>query len=171
MPTTCKLIAKTTLGSSATSIDFQNIPATYTDLLVYYSIRGDRSDAIDYMRVRFNGANSDTSHSSRYLTGNGNSVGSGTFSYCWLGPCPANNATSSTFGNGEIYIPNYAGSTNKSLSVTHARENNTTSADLDAIAGLWSSSSAIDRLTIQPVLGSNFVSGSAAYLYGITKSA
>ena len=43
MATTCKLIAKTTLGSDAAEIDFTSIPATYTDLYLVTSIRGTRN--------------------------------------------------------------------------------------------------------------------------------
>lgn len=170
MATTCKLIAKTTLGSAASSIEFTNIPGTYTDLFILTSLRTASSSNGDDTLVRFN--SSTTNYSYRFLSGSGITTSSSSGSVTGaLGPyANANTSTSNTFGNGEIYIPNYAGSTNKSISVTSAMENNATSAVIYAAASLWSDTSAITTVTIVSNTSSNFAANSSAFLYGITKA-
>jgi hypothetical protein len=69
-----------------------------------------------------------------------------------------------------MYVPNYAGSTNKSMSSTGVQETNASGADMGAAASLWSSTDAITQIQILPLTGPNFVSGSSFYLYGITKA-
>lgn len=170
MATTMKLIAKTTLGSDTASTSFTSIPATYDDLLLVISARSSRADTFEVAAARFNGATSDTNHNSRYLLGDGSSASSGTNTYCRLGLIPANTATSSTFGNLEAYIPNYAGSTNKSYSTSAVMENNATLSYIDVVAGLWSSTAAINAIELRLIIGSSFKSGSTFYLYGIKKA-
>ena len=77
-------------------------------------------------------------------------------------------ATSNTFGNSELYIPNYAGSTNKSSSADAVAESNTTTVFAYLNAALWSSTAAITSITLTPDAGgANFVQYSTATLYGI----
>ena len=82
---------------------------------------------------------------------------------------PGASATASTFGNVEYYIPNYAGSNNKSVSVDHVTENNATAAIAALTAGLWSDSAAITSVKITPGSGT-FAQHSSATLYGIKNS-
>ena len=170
MATTMKLIAKVTLGSDSATTSFTDIPATYDDLLLVISARSSRADIFEVAAARFNGAANDTNHSSRYLLGDGSAASSGTNTYARLGLIPANTATSSTFGNLEVYIPNYAGSTNKSYSASSVMENNATTSYIDVMAGLWSNTAAITSIAFHTVLGSNYKSGSTFYLYGIKKA-
>lgn len=170
MPTTMKLIAKNVLGSSASSVTFSSIVGTYTDLYLVASARTDRSGAaIDFVKFQFNGAG-DANLSARRLFGDGTSASSTTDTELYLGYCPAATATSNTFGSGEAYIPNYAGSTNKSVSITGTMETNATDSRMAAIAGLWSNTAAITEIKLLPLIGPNFVSGSSFFLYGITKA-
>jgi hypothetical protein len=74
------------------------------------------------------------------------------------------------FGNNIIYIPNYASSNYKSLSVDAVPEENGTQTYMILSAGLWSSSSAITSLKLVPNIGPNFVQYSTAYLYGISNA-
>ena len=107
----------------------------------------------------------------RRLFGNGSSVasdtGGGNFNY--IAQVPNASATASTFGNSEIYIPNYASSGYKSISADSVSENNATAAYAFMAALLWSNSAAINRITITG-LGSSFVQYSTATLYGIKNS-
>jgi len=171
MATTCKLIAKTTLGSDAANIEFTSIPGTYTDLLLVSSLRSDRNDGSsvdDQILLTVNG--NTASISERYLYANNGSVSSGTSPSNYVGGANSVVATASTFGNHELYFPNYAGSTNKSFSATGVTENNGTLAVITAIAGLWSNTAAITTLKLAPGLGSNWKSGSSSFLYGILKA-
>jgi len=175
MATTYELIAKVVLGSSAATIDFASIPSTHDDLLLLVSERNDNASggASGYaLRCNINGVS--TNRSWRRLLGyyGGGSAKaiSDTSTTANIGISPAADVTGNTFSSHEIYFANYAGSTNKSFSSSFVSENNSaTSFALGAMACLWSSTAAITQLTLYPDSG-NFVSGSTAYLYGITKS-
>lgn len=175
--TTMRLIAKASLGSTASSVSIQDIPATYSDLYIFFSGRSDYSGAtnggVTDAVVRVNN-DSGNNYSYRVLYGTNTTVGSfsgSSVSSLHFGNVPTANSTASTFCSHEIYIPNYAGSTNKSLSLTTARETNAAAGDIRAIAGLWSSTSAITRVdVIADYPGGSFVSGTSIYVYGITKA-
>jgi hypothetical protein len=165
MPNTFELIASSTVGAGGVaSIDFTSIPSTYTDLCLKVSVRINNTSTA-FSTIEFNGSAS--SFSSRWLDGSGSAVSSGTtpsntaFASNWSG------ATSNTFNNAEIYIPNYAGSNNKSYSSDSVTENNATQAFADLIAGLWSNTAAINQVTVKPPSGTSFVQYSTAYLYGV----
>jgi len=170
MATTCKLIAKTTLGSTAANIEFTSIPATYDDLYLVASLRSNTAagPSVD-VSVRFNGAANDTNHSSRNIRGSGAAAISQNLAYCLIGFTGGTTTTASTFSTHEVYIPNYAGATNKSLSATSASETNATTAYIHGVAGLWSDTSAITAIKLLPGAGS-FIADCTAYLFGITKA-
>lgn len=171
MATTYELIAKTTLGSAAANIEFTSIPGTYTDLYLVTSLRSAKAtDTWDGSRIRLNGVTT-SSYSYRSLSGNGSAASSlsGSTTSIFYGYTTSAGATASTFSSGEVYIPNYAGSTNKSLSTTQVHETNASTAYIEALAALFSSTNAITSITIYAD-GGNLVAGSSAFLYGITKA-
>ena len=166
------LIATTTVGvSSVASIDFSEIPQTYTDLLLVYSARDSRSGAAgDDLYIRFNG--SSTNLSSRTLYGGGTTAnGFADASIAYMGYITSSGiGTVSTFSSGQIYIPNYAGTTyNKHMVGDAVNESNLTGTVQSYHAGVWSSASAITSLSIYSAL-STFVQYSSASLYGIKNS-
>ena len=172
MPTTYQLISSTTVGSGgAANIEFTSIPATYTDLCVLASIRSNRSGSTSNLTVKFNGSTS--GYSRQELYGDGSSAGASSasstsaFEYIYI---PAASATASTFSNMLLYIPNYAGSSNKSFSIDNVQENNTTAAYTQLEAGLWSNTAAITSVTLTEQYGSNLSQYSTATLYGIKSS-
>lgn len=172
MANTMVAIATTTVGSGgASSIDFTSIPATYTDLKIVISGRTNRSDGIlyDNLKLQFNG--NTASYSTRLLYGLGStaaSITSGNSAFIEYIYASSNSATASTFGNTEIYIPNYTStSANKSVSIDSVSESNGTNTILGPAAGLWSNTSAITSITISGQ-SQNFVQYSTATLYGIS---
>jgi len=79
-------------------------------------------------------------------------------------------STANTFTNSSVYFPNYAGSTNKSMSFDLVMENNGTLAFQEIMAGLWSQTTAISSLTFTASgSGATLVAGSTISLYKITK--
>jgi hypothetical protein len=86
----------------------------------------------------------------------------------WLGFGNSSAETASVFGNMQIYFPNYAGSTNKSVSADSVMENNATGAYMALTATLFGTA-AITSLTFTTNNGS-FVQHSSASLYGIKNS-
>ena len=164
MASTYELIASYTASSSVSSIDFTSIPATYTDLIIKTSLRSDYASSNDWVKVSFNSVT--TNLSQRNLYGSGSAAASSSDTAIYAGIDGAS-ATSSTFGNTEIYIPNYAISQYKSLSMDSVSENNATAARADLVAGLWSSTSAISAIKLAPYVGTVFLQYSTAYLYGV----
>jgi len=164
MPNTFTLIASSTLGSAQANISLTSIPSTYTDLCLKFSLRTNGIYVVDNMAITFN--NSTSSYSLKRLRGNGSSVASASPSYTETAVGTGDAATSSTFGNGEIYIPNYAGSTNKSYSVDSVTENNGTEAWQYMTAGLWSNTAAITSVKLVAASGT-ILQYSTAYLYGV----
>lgn len=173
MPTTMKLIAKQTLTSTTATVTFSNIPGAYTDLLCVVSARANRTTATTsqpgYVQMNPNG--SSANHSLRTLQGNGSTATSYTDTLIYA-ICPANSAnwTADTFGYAEFYIPNYAGSTNKSVSIFGGSENNNATTFTAVTAALWSNTAAITSLDFVEQNSHSFVSGSSFFLYGITKA-
>ena len=169
MPATFTLISSVTVGSGgAANIEFTSIPSTYTDLLVKVCGRSAASGSTyDDLGIYFNSSTANLSWRILYGTGAAASSTLGTTRYFAF--VPGASATASTFGNVEYYIPNYTGSNNKSVSVDSVTENNATTVLSSIAAGLWSSSSAITTITLNPANG-NFVQYSTAYLYGISNA-
>ena len=168
MANTFTLIASSTVGAGgASSIDFTSIPSTYTDLVIKYSLRSS-STTDDYLGVKLSFNSSTTSFTIRQVTGTGSTASSSNYSTNNpSGYMQAGLTTASTFASGDIYIPNYAGSTNKSFSTDSVAENNAATANLlSLLAGLWSNTAAITSISLTPATG-NFVQYSTAYLYGV----
>lgn len=181
MPTTMKLIAKNVLGSAASSVAFSDLPGTYTDLYIVLSSRHSNTNGFTSPTfIRFNGSSSGYSNrvlSASYSNGTVQSYGDlyNVTSASWVDDSPDSGLTANTFSNTEIYVPNYAGSTNKSFSVTNVSEQNGNTTDtwrVAAAACLWSNTAAITSVTFYAgnIGVRNFVSGSSFYLYGITKA-
>ena len=180
MATTMKLIAKQTLSSDTTTVTFSSIPGTFTDLLVICSARHSNTDGYTSAQfLRLNGSTS--SYTTRNLqynetTGPRSAVNAyNVTSAVYLGEGPGNSLTADTFGCTEIYLPNYAGSTNKSLSATCVGEHNGSASYtfyVGVSAGLWSNTAAVTEVSLHAgAVGTfNFKSGSSFYLYGITKA-
>ncbi len=172
MPTTFTQIGSAqVIGSGgAASFDFTSIPATYTDLVVKVSARTNRSLEVDGLLVRFNNDNTSGNYSGRRIYGAGSGSGGSDTTYAGMPFNTATNATASTFGTIDLYIPNYAGSTAKSFSVDGAGENNATTTYMGFGAGLWTGTAAITRITLYPETGTLFNQYSTAYLYGVSNA-
>jgi hypothetical protein len=175
MANTFVKIASTTVGSGgAASIDFTSIPGTYTDLCLKLSLRGSASGAYNYANLVFNNDTAGSPYATKIIYGDGTTTGStgyntGGTPYISGNLSNYSTATSNTFSNSETYIPNYAGSANKSVSIDAVAENNATSPNgVYMTAALWANSSALNRITVSPVSGT-FAQYSTATLYGIKK--
>lgn len=169
MATTYTLIASSTVGSGGSAtISFSSIPSTYTDLKLVYSARNTVSGTQEFVKVTFNSNTSN--YSLRSLQGDGSAASSNNWSFQWIGYAVGSTATASTFSNGEIYIPNYNSSNNKSFSSDNVAENNTTNAQSIMAANLWANTAAITSIDITMQGGYDFVQYSSFYLYGISSS-
>jgi len=158
MPSTYTPIATQTLGSSAATVTFSSIPATYTDLIII--INGNVSnDTNAYMR--FNG-DSSSLYSFTELYGNGSSAGSG------------RDTNNTRVGIGNLYtgainttiinLQNYANTTTNKTCLT--RENSSSNLVLASV-GLYRSTSAISSIVFSLLSTFTFSAGSTFTLYGV----
>ena len=178
MANTFTKIATVTVGSGgASSIDFSSISSSYTDLCVLLSARNSANVAgnpFGGASIQFNGTT--TNYSSRVLYGYGSNSGSASYTderSIW-GYITSQQSTANAFGNTVFYIPNYASSNYKSVSVDSVNENNATDGRQNFTAGLWSNTAAISsiKLITQDNNGTsaNFSQYTTATLYGISNS-
>ena len=159
-------------GAGAASIDFTSIPATYTDLVLKISWRGAGTGANMSIGLRINSSASDSSYIN--VGGDGTSTFGGNNSSntnMYIGELNNGGSTSNVFSNVEVYIPNYAGSNQKSISTDAVSEANGTTAYAMLLAGLCTKTAAVTTLTISPWngAGDNVGQYSTASLYGILK--
>jgi hypothetical protein len=167
MANTYEAIATITLGSDQANVEFTSIPATYTDLVVLVSARLVRATNGGTLNVNFNGSSANLS--ARNMWGSGSTTSSNTDARL-VALIPGGNTTASVFSNFQLYVPNYAGSTNKSWSSDFVSENNATAGYDGFTAGLWSQTTAINAIKFIDNGAGDLLSGSTFYLYGIKNS-
>lgn len=159
MPKTYEPIATTTLGSTASSVTFSSIPATYTDLVVVSAPIGN-GDA--QVHMRFNN-DSSANYSYTILAANGASaVSARVIQATQIGTDYFFSVTTSG-GITLINVMNYANTTTKKTALI--RSNNASKATM-AIVGLWPSTAAINRIDLTAT-SSTFAAGSVFTIYGI----
>jgi hypothetical protein len=167
------LVSTVTVGAGgAASIDFTGIAGSATDLLLVVSMKITKASGNpDALEMRFNGDTA-SNYDTRWMEGSGSAVVSATTGatsriYVERGAMPSW-YTANTFGNAAIYIPNYAGSTAKSISADAVTENNATASYQTIAAGKWTGTAAINAIKI--FSGSSIIEQySTASLYTITK--
>ncbi len=165
MANTFELIASSTVGAGgAANIEFTSIANTWTDLVLKTVLRGTRAANYESVKIEFNGSTSNLS--CRQLFGDGATAASSSSGTQILFDTSGASNTANTFGTQDIYIPNYAVSTNKSVSIDSVSENNATTAYALIVAGLWANTAAITSIKLTPTSGT-FVQYSTAYLYGV----
>lgn len=170
MANTFKKIQTITVGSGgAANIEFTSIPATYSDLKIVLSARSLQGNVYGGGALQFN---SDTGSNYKWyrLRADGSTTASDSSTSAtaitnW--DVAGANATASVFGSIEIYIPNYAGANQKSVSVEYVGENNATESHMGMVAGLWTSTAAITSIKLYSA-GGNLVQYTTATLYGVS---
>ena len=165
---TYKLIASVTLTSTQTNIGFTSIPGTYTDLVLLATVKSNQVSGSDgaYALLTINGTGTADS-GSRYLYG---------FTSVDTGYSAPNSilgwgsGSDTGFSATHFYLYNYATSNDKVISSNSWQEGTIGSGIRNGIsAGFYNNSSAITSVYINNALGS-YVSGSSAYLYGISNA-
>lgn len=164
-----ELIASTTVGAGgATTITFSSIPQTYTDLVIFLNARSALSAAQSghYLRFNSDGANN---YTWRSMQGDGSNVAAAASSFGYLGLGPGSTAAANTFGNLQIYIPNYTGS-NRKIWYSELAAENTAIAEVRLLGGSWNNTAALTAISLNfEDQGANLVQYSTASLYGILK--
>jgi len=154
-------IATTTLGSSASTITFNSITGSYTDLRLV--LVGKCTAGAATMTMRFNN-DSSSLYSGTYIYGDGSSATSARIT--------SDTSFQVTYANGlpsaqpafyQFDIFSYAGSTFKTMLANPNTDLNG-SGSVQRQVHLWRSTSAISRIDL---LASDFAAGTTATLYGI----
>lgn len=164
MPTpTYDLIASNVLSSSASSVTFSSIPATYRDLVLV--MRGVSTTGQQTCLIRIN---SDSGANYRYVVmgGTGSTALSGSATganYLQLGQNTAYIDATNNFWSAKLDFLDYS-ATDKHKFVL-VRENNA-ALGTDAYAYRWSNTAVINSLVIS-LNTQSWASGSSFYLYGI----
>jgi hypothetical protein len=166
--TAMTLIETKTLGTAAASIEFTSIPQDGTDLLAVASLRLDVDSLV--VNIRFNG-DTGSNFSGVRLIGSGSAATSTSYTDSSFETIAQgfSTATANTFANMSVYIPNYSGSTAKSVSIDEVSEDNATFSRQVIHAGLWTGTSGITSILFSRLAGGNLVAGSTISLYKITK--
>jgi hypothetical protein len=162
---TMTLIASNTVGSGgAGTVVFSSIPSTYTDLAIKVSA------ANSAMWLKFNTDTTTGNYSAKVLRGDSaygvSSVTNAIWGYYIFS---GYSGATSVFSSFDIYIPNYASSNQKSVSIDSVAEGNSADEWSTLIAGLWNQTSAINQITFDGG-GGTFAQYSTFYLYGINNS-
>jgi hypothetical protein len=172
MPNNYVLLEKITVGAAgAASVTFANIPQTgYTDLVIKGSARSLRASDEDGLAFGINGAGATNWV---LLSGNGSSASTGTlsslgFGAAFVGRIPGANATSNTFGNFELYLPNYTSSNQKSYLTDAVTETNGTTAYSSLLSAYQSNTAAVSSVILL-ASNANLAANSTFYLYGVAK--
>jgi hypothetical protein len=158
-------IATTTVGTAVNIVTFSSIASTYTDLVLVCNLQVSAASADFSVRVN---NDSGTNYSRTYLSGDGSAASSGrTSNQTYFQPdalgYPTNAMSQTTF----INFMNYANTTTYK---TFLSRTNNASTGLDAMAGLWRSTAAINRVDVATVGASNWATGSTFTLYGIASA-
>lgn len=162
MPTpTYDLIASNVLTSSASSVTFSSIPATYRDLIVVYDIRANSGFTTPAFRVNSDSGNN---YNDVWMSGNGSAASSGA------------NSNISFIAPSQMSSPD----TERQMVITHFMDYSATDKHKTVLARAnraggwvfasafrWANTSAINSITVFELGSANFASGSTFYLYGI----
>lgn len=157
-------IADVTVASPVTIVTFNNIPSGYTDLILKYSARSTTTTTA--LQTLFNNDQNAANYNYRSVSGNGASVVNDAQTNWYFSVSNPSNATALTFSSGEIYIPNYTSSNQKSLSVDSVTENNATAVVTQLLVGRWTGTAAITRIDFYQLSGSTDTN-STFTLYGV----
>lgn len=173
MANTYKLIAKSILSSGTSNVSFSSIPATYTDLHLLITARTNYAvDNQDPIKITINGNSSayydaaiyDYQAGSMYATVNTANAHFLSFS------SQTQNNPSNYFALIDIYFPNYSSTSYGKVAQSYFATNNTNLSNvfiLGSQAFYHNTTSAISTISLTPQNGTNFVTNSSFYLYGI----
>jgi hypothetical protein len=161
------LLNQISLVGSTTAVTFSNIPQGYADLVVTCSIRTNRDASWDPVRIRFNGDSTNGNYSRVALIGNGSSASTYMDSPTEIIVDTAAASAlsgSSLIGSFGFEVFDYSAiDKHKSVLTT----SNATNVEVRRQAARWASTSTITSITISPYFGTNLMSPSTFFIYGV----
>ena len=164
MPATYEPISTQTLSTGSTSISFNSIASTYTDLVLICSVFG----TANYSGfIRFN-SDTGSNYSTTLLQGNGSTATSSRASSQSSITILSKNIgfDTSYLTTGIVNIQNYANTSSYKTVLSRTNVVRASVGEAAAYAGTWRSTAAITSLTIISD-GGTYAAGSVFTLYGI----
>lgn len=167
-------ISAVTLSAAQASVEFNNIPGTYSHLQIRGIARSSRANSSgDYILINLN-SDTGANYSTHTLYGTGASAaagGSGSTSTIELSRVATSSHTASIFGATIIDILDYA-NTSKNKTVRclggyNTANNGSEPGYLSLTSGARFNTAAITSIQLKPNVGPNFEANSSFTLYGI----
>lgn len=170
MPATYEPIA--TVAPNGATVDFTNIPQTYTDLVMVVYGRGAGTFTNVWNLVVLNNDSSGSSYSRTVLNGDGSSATSfRETNYAQLYTMdgfPGGSVSANIFATGIYHFMNYSNTTNWKPVLSTASADRNGAGQVTMTMGMWRSNSAVNRISLFVASGNNtFANGSQITLYGI----
>lgn len=165
------IYTQTVGAGGVSSITFNNIPQSFTDLYIYISGRsGFASNQWDDIGMRFNGSSTGYSHTISFAVGASNVISGRTVSaaHAWAGWVSNSVATASSFGNNFIHIPNYNSANFKTWSTDSVVGSNSATLPLGMLSGTWRNSSSITSINIFSLNSATLLQNTTVTIYGVS---
>ena len=167
------LIASSVLSSPAASFSFANIPGSYNHLRLIFNGASSFAAETDSVTIQLNadsGANYDR-QSVQGINVTASAASSAGATSLTIAYIPGASAQTGAAGVIDALFPVYTGTTFRKTITAVAGYNDRQTAAADALSALWvfdwRSTSAITSMVLSLASAANFITGSAAYLYGI----
>lgn len=168
------LISKQTLASPTATVTFSSISGSYNNLCLVFQARLSDATSTNGMGMRLNsdtGSNYD--RELVFATGTGLSTNFNVATTSMqIGPMPISTSTAGAAGSGQIWIPNYSGSTFHKVATclfgAFFTEGTGSSYRSGFFVHNWRNTAAITQIDLIDVDGGNYVTGSTFCLYGVT---
>jgi hypothetical protein len=165
--------AQITPNSLTANIKFNNIPQTFTDLMIIGSTRTTRGlYGTDELLVYLNNDFSGSLYSHNFMrVNNGSGWDAGRAGIPWGPGGTAATNTAGQFGNGRLYIANYSSTTGFKSLITEIAAPSNASTNLYQMtdAGLWRNTAAVTSIAFASQ-ASQYDAYSTITIYGIKKS-
>lgn len=172
-PPTYTYINKYTTSTGDTSVTFNSVPQTYSDLLIRMSVRDNANAAVHNIALKFN--NNSSSYNGTFFYSEGSTAGAGATGrndFAQGSYAMANTSRADSFSIIDAYVFDYTNSSRyKCITYDNALANNSlTSGGMNYWHSIWSNNAAITTVTITEIDGAAFIANSTFYLYGISNS-
>lgn len=158
-------LAQVVTTSSATTVTFSSISASYTTLKLIWSGSASNASDVQGLFLQVNGDSTSGNYTNAFVRNSGGGADTTTANGTVIGAISGRSSDASGISGGEITIPDYASTSFfKTIICTNYCKYSSGIAGLQC--GRWASNSAINALVLTVVTGT-FVDGFKATLYGI----
>lgn len=168
MADTFQLIASSVLSSDQSSVALTNLPTTYTDYMIFMSVRMTSSNDSDgyYFNMQNNGGGTNNFGAATHIYGAGGSASGSTAGY--NGWAPSGTSGTTALVNESWFYLSGVQNGNTNISVIGQSVSITTSLSPTGMASISTSPYATSIKGVTFIPSTSFGSGSGFWIYGIT---